>query len=265
MTTIEQDLFGASAIIQQNPLTDRRIGFIGKFKNRAALVRKVKEFGASPKSKEGLTRDTQILVMGNEIKQEIMNRLLCYEHDGWKPLKISELELEDIFKGHGNVYETPAVPKKQISIDMSYYNWIPPVYSAEDEGEDEDTGIRCSSPLIYGEDNPISGMEIYVPNRPNTDMGVIRQIIGNFGGYANTEYFDETNVVMLSAETLRLLEQGIKDDVIVQIEKTYNNSSAKFFNIQFTSEPDFISWVKKRMEKYPDESTLSLLAQYEKS
>ena len=70
---------------------------------------------------------------------------------------------------------------------------------------------------------------------------------------------------MLSAETLQLLEQGIKDDVIMRIEKSYNESSAKFFNIQFTSEPDFIAWVKKRMEKYPDESTLSLLAQYEKS
>ena len=102
-------------------------------------------------------------------------------------------------------------------------------------------------------------MEIYVPNRPNIDMGIIRQIIGNFGGYANTEYFDETNVVMLSKETLRLLEQGIKDDVITTIEKQYNESSAKFFNIQFTSEPDFISWVKKRLEKYPDESTAVLL------
>ena len=56
---IQQDLFGDSANIQQNPLTDRRVGFIGKFKNRAALVRKVKEFGASPKSNDGLTRDTQ--------------------------------------------------------------------------------------------------------------------------------------------------------------------------------------------------------------
>ena len=183
----EQDLFGDSAIIQQNPLTDRRVGFIGKFTNRKALVRKVKQFGASPKSKEGLTRDTQILVIGSDVKQEVLNRLLCYEHDGWKPLKISEAELEDIFMGHHNGYETPSVPKKQISIDMTYYYWVPPVYSKEKE--DEDTGIRCSSPLIYGETNPISGMEIYVPNKPNTDMGVIRQLIGNFGGYANTEFW----------------------------------------------------------------------------
>ena len=263
---IQQDLFGDSAEIQQNPLTDRRVGFLGKFNNpsRAALVRKVKAFGASEKSKDGLTRDTQILVIGSDVKQDDLNRLICYEHDGWRPLKISGAELEEIFNGHYKGYETPSVPIKQISIDMSYYNWIPPVYSNADNEEDDDTGIRCSSPLVYGEDNPISGMEIYVPNRPNTDMGVIRQLIGNFGGYANTEYFDETNVVMLSEETLRLLEQGIKDEVITTIEKQYNESSAKFFNIQFTSEKDFLDWVKARMEKFPDESSMILLDKYGK-
>ena len=88
-------------------------------------------------------------------------------------------------------------------------------------------------------------------------------MIGNFGGYANTEYYDETNVVMLSEDTLRLLEQGIKDDVITKIEKTYNESSTKMFNIQFTSESDFIAWVKRRMKEYPDESTIALLNKYE--
>lgn len=269
---IQQDLFGDYAINQQNPLTNRRVGFIGTFKkpSRKALIEKVKEFGASNKSNDRLTRDTQILVMGSDVKQEDLNRLLCYEHDGWKPLKISETELLEIFNGHYSGYETPSVPMKQISIDMSYYNWNPPVYNEDDEderenGKDKKKCVRCSSPLVFGEGNPISGMEIYVPNRPNTDMGVIRQIIGNFGGFANAEYFDETNVVMLSAETMQLLEQGIKDEIITNIEKLYNDSSAMFFNIQFTSEPDFISWVKKRLEKYPDKSTMELLKKYENS
>ena len=257
---IQQDLFGDSTIIQQNPLTDRRVGFIGKFKNRKALIDKVKAFGASQKSKDGLTRDTQILVMGTEIKQEVLNRLLCYEHDGWKPLKITEAELRDIFNGHYTGYETPPTVKKQVSIDMSYYKWNPPVLSEEDS--EEDAGIRCSSPLVYGDENPIYGMEIFVPNRPNTDMGIIRQLIGNYGGYANPEYYDDTNVIMLSDETLKLLEEGIKDDVITQIENHYIESSAKIFNIQFTSESDFISWVKKRLEMYPDESTSALLEKY---
>jgi hypothetical protein len=93
-------------------------------------------------------------------------------------------------------------------------------------------------------------------------MGIIRQLIGNFGGYANPEYYDDTNVVMLSDETLSLLEQGVKDDIIIQIENQYNESSAKMFDIQFTCESDFISWVKKRLEKYPDESTIALLEKY---
>lgn len=258
---IQQDLFGDSSISQQNPLTERRVGFIGKFKNRSALVKKVNELGASDKSKDGITRDTQILVMGSEVKLEDLNRLLCYEHDGWKPLKITEADLLEIFKGHYAGFETPTIAKKQVSLDMSYYNWTPPILS--DEDSDEDSGIRCSSPLIYGDDNPIYGMEIFVPNRTNADMGIIRQIIGNFGGYANAEYFDDTNIIMLSGETLRLLEQGLKDDVIKQIEAQYNQSSTKMFNIQFTSEPDFILWVKKRMEKFPDESTMELLRKYD--
>lgn len=257
---IQQDLFGDSAITQQNPLTDRRVGFIGKFKNRAALVKKVKEFGASEKSKDGLTRDTQILVVGSDVKQENQNRLLCYEHDGWKPLKISEAELQDIFNGHYANYETPPTVKKRVNLDMSYYNWNPPVMS--DEEDEDDSGVRCSSPLVYGNENPIYGLEIFVPNRPNEDMGIIRQLIGNFGGYANPEYYDDTNVVMLSDETLSLLEQGVKDDIIIQIENQYNESSAKMFDIQFTCESDFISWVKKRLEKYPDESTIALLEKY---
>lgn len=256
---IQQDLFGDSAIIQQNPLTDRRVGFIGKFKNRAALVKKVKEFGASEKSKDGLTRDTQILVIGSDVKQEDQNRLLCYEHDGWKPLKISESELQEIFKGHYTGYDTPPEPIKQVSIDLSYYNWNPPVISKEDG---DDTGIRCSSPLVYGKDNPIYGLEIFVPNRPDMDMNIIRQLIGNLGGYANSEYFEETNVVMLGDSTLLKLEQGIKDEVIRDIENKYNKSNAKMFNVQFTCERDFINWVKDRMEKYPDESTLELLKLY---
>ena len=122
------DIFGDNAINQQNPLTDRRVGFIGKFSNRATLVKKVKEFGASDKSKEGLTRDTQILVMGDNIKQEDLNRLICYEHDGWKPLKINVAELEDIFKGHYAGFETPPVAIKKVSIDMSY-SLIPQHYN----------------------------------------------------------------------------------------------------------------------------------------
>ena len=96
-------------------------------------------------------------------------------------------------------------------------------------------------------------------------MGAFFQIIGNLGGYANKEYYDDTNMILLSDETLRKLEQGIKDDVIIDIENRYNKSNTKIFNVQFTSESDFIGWVKRRMEIYPDDSTITLLQKYESS
>jgi hypothetical protein len=129
----------------------------------------------------------------------------------------------------------------------------------------EATGIRNSSALVYGEDNPICQKEIYVPEMAGKNTGVFYQIIGNLGGYANKEYLDDTNIILLPDVLLRKLEEGVKDEVIQEIEKYYSKSSVRFQNIQFTCEKDFLSWVKGRMETAPDECTLRLLDIYEKS
>jgi hypothetical protein len=74
----------------------------------------------------------------------------------------------------------------------------------------------------------------------------------------------DTNVVMPGDSTLKNLEQDIKDEVILSIENHYNKSNTKMFNIQFTSESDFINWVNARRKRFPDESTLKLLDVYKK-
>lgn len=128
----------------------------------------------------------------------------------------------------------------------------------------ETTGIRNSSSLVFGEDNPICQKEIYVPNISGKNMGVLFQIIGNLGGYANKEYLDDTEIIMLSDETLRKLKQGVKDNVVAEVEKYYAKSTAKFQNIRFIRESDFLGWVKHRLVTAPDEGTRKLLEIYEK-
>ena len=128
----------------------------------------------------------------------------------------------------------------------------------------EATGIRNSSPLVYGEENPICQKEIYVPAIPGKNTGVFYQIIGNLGGYANKEYLDDTNIILLPDESLRKLEQGTKDEVVLYMEKQYRKSSVKFQKLRFTTEYGFPTWVKGRMETAPDECTLRLLEIYEK-
>ncbi len=129
----------------------------------------------------------------------------------------------------------------------------------------EATGIRNSSSLVLGEDNPICQKEIFVPAIPGKNTGVFYQIIGNMGAYANKEYLDDTNIILLPDETLRKLEQGVKDEVIQEIEKYYRKSSVRFQNIRFTCESDFLCWVKSRLATAPDECTLHLLEIFEKS
>lgn len=129
----------------------------------------------------------------------------------------------------------------------------------------EATGIRNSSSIVYGEDNHICQKEMYVPAIPGKNTGVFYQIIGNMGGYANKEFLDDTDMILLSDESLRKVEQGVKDDVILDLEKRYNKSSVKFQNLRFTCESDFLGWVKRRLETSPDEGTLKLLEIYEKS
>ena len=129
----------------------------------------------------------------------------------------------------------------------------------------EATGIRNSSSLVLGEDNPICQKEMNVPDIPGKNTGVFYQIIGNMGAYANKEYLDDTNIILLPDETLRKLEQGVKDEVIQEIEKYYRKSSVRFQNIRFTCESDFLCWVKSRLATAPDECTLHLLEIFEKS
>lgn len=262
MECSQVSFFDGEATIVDNPLKGRRVGFIGKFRNRNSLIRKVKEMDASSKSKEGITKDTQILVIGEDVSQNVLNRLECYEHDGWHPLKIREEDLNKIFSGFYSDYITPEVFTKCVDIDISYYYWDPPILTDAQEDEETET-LRKTSPLKYNvNQNPISGMEIFVPNIDGADMSALCQLIGNFGGFANREYYDETDVVLLSDDTLQKLKQGIKDDVIRQIEDKYNASSINTFNVVFSCESDLISWIEQRLETHPDDVSQRLLHKY---
>ena len=257
-----------------NPLKGKRICLTGEFRmNQKELNAKLKAVGVETIDRVSDTRvykegdaippvkeTTSFFVVGKNPNEDSMKRFALNEHDGYHAKMISEDKLYEFLTGQFTEEDIVADKvEKRLHLDKSYYNWTAPVINGK-------TFVsRVSSPLKYnadGHENPISQKEIYVPDFPNVDMDVIRQMIGNLGGYANKEYFDDTNIVMLSDSTLEKLEKGVKDEVIAGIENMYNKSNTKIFNIQFTSESDFINWVKNRMEVYPDESTISLLNKY---
>lgn len=260
--------------VTPNPLKGKRICLTGEFRmsqkelnaklkaagveiiDRVSDTRVYKEGDAIPPVKES----TSFFIVGTNPNEESMKRYALNEHDGYHAQKISEDKLYEYLSGHFTEKDMmPDVVEKRLHIDMSYYNWTAPVINGK-------TFVsRSSSPLHFdasGNENPISQLEIYVPDMPDVDMGVLRQIIGNLGGYANADYFDDTNIVMLADSTLEKLKGGIKDDIILGIEQKYNAGSSKIFNVQFTSESDFVNWVKARLQRFPDASTNALLEMY---
>lgn len=262
---------------QQNPLKGKRICLTGEFKippkelnaklkavgvetiDRVSDTRIYKEGDAIPPVKE----TTSFFVVGSNPNEDSLKRYALNEHDGYHAKMISENKLYEYLNGIFTEEDiVPNAVEKCLHIDINYYNWSAPTINGKTFTS------RVSSPLNFddeGKINPISQKEIYVPNNPDIDMSSFCQIIGNLGGYANKEYFDDTNMILLSDKTLKNLEQGIKDSVILDIEKRYNSSNTKIFNVQFTSESDFIGWVKRRMKVYPDDSTIALLQSYESS
>ncbi len=273
MNTKQLDMFAQS--ILPNPLKGKRICLSGEFRmpqkelsaklkavgveiiDRVSETRSYKEGEAIPPVKES----TSFFIVGKNPNEDSLKRFALNEHDGYHCKMVNEDKLYALLNGiYTEEDVVPELVEKKLHIDISYYNWTAPIINGKSFVS------RISSPLKYdseGKHNPISQKEIYVPAFPGIDMGLIYQIIGNLGGYANKEYFDDIDLIMLSDETLHKLEQGIRDEVILGIENRYNKSNTKIFNVQFTSESDFINWVKKRQELYPDESTINLLQRYQ--
>lgn len=273
METQQLNMFAQQEL--PNPLKGKRICLTGEFRmpqkelnanlksvgvdtiDNVSDTRTFKEGDAIPPVKES----TNFFVVGSNPNEDSLKRFALNEHDGYHAKMITEEKLYDFLCGHYTEADmVPDVVVKCLHLDISYYNWSAPTINGK-------TFVsRVSSPLKYDEEgmiNPISQKEIFVPNIPHKDMCAFYQMIGNLGGYANKEYFDDTSMIMLSDETLRKLEQGIKDDVILDIENRYNKSNTKIFNIQFTSESDFVRWVKRRLELFPDKSTMDMLHLYE--
>lgn len=246
---------------EDNPaecLKDLRVSVIGKISMpKKQLKEKLKKAGVKQNDKGEIQisfiKKADILVVGSNPSTDDLKRVCLNEHDGFKPIRITEEELYSILSGAVTRSFDKIV--KKINITYDYYNWDPPVI------KDHVFVSKVSSPVNYdivNGSNSLAGKEIFVPDFENVNMNNFRQLIGNIGGYANNEYYDDTNVVMLSDSTLAKLKQGIKDDTILKIEDAYNRGNSDEFNVQFTCESDFIEWIKVRLERFPDESSMVL-------
>ena len=107
--------------------------------------------------------------------------------------------------------------------------------------------------------NLFYGLEMYVPDCYATDKSVVRQLLGNFGAYANTVFSNDVIVVMLDDRLCDAFETGNSDSATEAVCKTVGQKAA---SVMMLRESMFVEWAIDRVGKFPDKSTISLLEMY---
>jgi len=200
---------------------------------------------------------TNLFVVGKNPPEDCLRRYELNCHDGYKAVKISEEELYALMRGEISV-EIPRVIVKHIDLDYGYYCWNAP----------KNQSLHKSTPFVYDMNSvhsPVYGHELFIPDMEGINTVALGQIIGNLGGFSNNQNLPNTDMVMLSDETVENLKRGIKDSVILKIEKDYNNGSSKMFSCCFTRVSDFLKWLDFRLSQCPDTSTQALVDRLYKS
>lgn len=255
---------GILDLFEPNPLKGVRVCLAGKFKMSSVnLNKQLRAIGVAEPidhvvsasnddtNSKPVKEGTGLFVIGTDAPADCIARYELNCHDGYKAVKITEQELYAIMRGELSI-DIPYPVKKHINLDYSYFEWTAPSNQLS----------RKSSPYVFNlesVESPVYGREIYIPDIPGVNMPVFRQIVGDFGGHANTYYNEKTDMILLCDSTIENWKNGIRDEIIQKIESIYNNSDNQIFNIQFCSESHFMEWVCARLKKCPDPTVIALI------
>lgn len=115
----------------------------------------------------------------------------------------------------------------------------------------------------HGLGNTVIRREIYVGKGLRERDDCFFQMIGNLGGFANKEIFDDTDTCLLSNKSLRALENGEYDETLKFIQDYYDRQAFPYVqDFEFISERDFLDGVKHWCHTLNDDVTLELYDKY---
>lgn len=85
------------------------------------------------------------------------------------------------------------------------------------------------------------------------------QIVGNFGAFPNQILENSVNVFVISDSMYSELKNGVKAQILVQLEKKLNSKGQPFSDLKIISEASLIEFANKRVSFYNDKITNELI------
>ena len=120
----------------------------------------------------------------------------------------------------------------------------------------------CFLVNLANPENKIAQKELFFGKGFKSNPEYFYQITGNLGAFGNWVLSKDVDICVLSNSTLEKLKEGVKDETIQYIEKTYNEGDSDQFLYTFMSEQDVLDYCKLRYETYGDEVTMKLYKKY---
>lgn len=218
---MQYELFSDADFQQESPFSGRSVCLLGSIPK--SIQQKILAQGAE--IKQGLSRNVHYVVVGKNASSDSLEYLQQLAYNGYNPKVLSENDLENIFQGHCSSYVVPEQIKKDLHLTLQHY---------------------LDSRLSFeGGKNPLYMKELYLA--PDTEMPQteLYQMLGNRGVYANAYIDDTTDILVISNDSLRHLQEGKTDDTLRYIEQQYNQSRAQAFRFVMTSETELLAWLKQ--------------------
>ena len=236
-----KDLTGAD---ETNPFYDRKIVITGEFnQERKSLAKTLKSMGADIDS--AISKKTNYVLIGTNpgpVKIEKLDKLI---HDGYNIRKLHQSDLDKIFSGIYDDYQSEKIIKKELDLTITHY---------------KSHHITFKDGL-----NIIASKDLYFGKGLSGNPELFYQITGNLGAFGDKDIYPETKICILSDYTLMLLEKGVKDETVIYIQDYYNNNKSIIFDFYFMSESDILDYCKKRCDSCGDELTVNLHENYMES
>ena len=216
---MQYELFSDADFHQELPFEGRSFCLLGTFRTASkTLKQKLQALGGEVR--QGLSRNLHYVVMGNDVPADTDEKLQGLARHGYVPRVLTENDLQSILAGHYSSYIVPLQIKKDLH--LSYRQFL-------------ETRLHYEGRL-----NPLYTKELYLAPDVSADL---YQMLGNRGIYANAYIDDTTDVLVISDDSLRRLQDGQTDESLRHIESSYNQSRAQTFRFSMTSESELRSFL----------------------
>lgn len=243
------DLFASEHIQPQDSpksiLTEKSVCFIGSFKqnNKIKSIKKDLRIKSIPSP----SKRAQLIVIGENAKFEHLQHIRVLKHDGYCIHTINEEEFIELAGSECSELNLE-IPVKKVEINYDYLFNSPVIEKIIRIEENAETHF-------------LGAKEIYIQNTIG-DIDALAQCLGNLGACVSYALSDDTDYIWLSKSCVENLQSGLKDSLILEVERFYNSSKSTKFNYQFLLEDNILNYIEKRATELDDEISLDLFERF---